>query len=127
MKYLTKSIYFVLFLKLKNDQESEAINQSEAFDKSFLNITRLDKKIQKSIASELNVAHLHSSHDSHIAPVAWIIVVSESLHNFIDGLSIGVAFTESTIKGLSISIAIICEEFPHKLGINQSFAPLFLC
>ena len=81
----------------------------------------MDKKIQKSIASELNVAHLDGSHDSHISPVAWIMVVIESIHNFIDGLSIGVAFTESTIKGLNMSIAIICEEFPHKLGKNLKF------
>ena len=74
-----------------------------------------------------------------IAPVAWIIICGEGLHNLIgsifsmknlnnpniliknflmnlDGLSIGAAFTESFIKGASISLAIICEEFPHKIG-----------
>ena len=56
--------------------------------------------------------HLHEG----IAPVAWIIVCGEGLHNLIDGLSIGAAFSETFIKGVSLSLAIICEEFPHKLG-----------
>ena len=28
----------------------------------------------------------------------------------------GAAFTESTLTGVKIAIAIICEEFPHELG-----------
>ena len=59
--------------------------------------------------------------EDSIAPVAWIIICSEGLHNFIDGLSIGAAFTETALKGFSLSLAIICEEFPHKLGIRKSF------
>jgi zinc transporter ZupT len=47
-----------------------------------------------------------------------MVLFSEGLHNFIDGLAIGVGFTESRYKGISISIAVICEEFPHKLGKN---------
>jgi hypothetical protein len=51
-----------------------------------------------------------------IAPVAWMIIFGDGLHNFIDGLSIGAAFTESIAKGVSICLAVICEEFPHELG-----------
>lgn len=52
----------------------------------------------------------------NVAPVAWMIIFGDGLHNFIDGLSIGAAFSESTIKGVSICLAVICEEFPHELG-----------
>ena len=45
-----------------------------------------------------------------------MIIFGDGLHNFIDGLSIGAAFTESVLKGVSISLAVICEEFPHELG-----------
>jgi zinc transporter ZupT len=45
-----------------------------------------------------------------------MIIFGDGLHNFIDGLSIGAAFTESVLKGISISLAVICEEFPHELG-----------
>lgn len=45
-----------------------------------------------------------------------MIIFGDGLHNFIDGLSIGAAFTESVFKGISICLAVICEEFPHELG-----------
>ncbi|EFP01906.1 hypothetical protein CRE_11522 [Caenorhabditis remanei] len=54
--------------------------------------------------------------DSAIAAVAWMIVFGDGLHNFIDGISIGAAFADSTRAGLSISLAVLCEEFPHELG-----------
>jgi len=53
---------------------------------------------------------------SDIATVAWMVIFGDGLHNFIDGLSIGAAFTESILSGISISVAVICEEFPHELG-----------
>merc|ERR1712228_281803 len=65
-------------------------------------------------------AHGHSHHGLEpgggIAPVAWMIIFGDGLHNFIDGLSIGAAFTESILAGISISAAVFCEELPHELG-----------
>ncbi|KAM3595271.1 uncharacterized protein V6R79_020869 [Siganus canaliculatus] len=51
-----------------------------------------------------------------IKTVAWMITLSDALHNFIDGLAIGASFTVSILAGFSTSIAIVCEEFPHELG-----------
>lgn len=51
-----------------------------------------------------------------IKTVAWMITLSDALHNFIDGLAIGASFTVSILTGFSTSIAIVCEEFPHELG-----------
>uniref|UniRef100_UPI003AAE6FDD metal cation symporter ZIP8 n=1 Tax=Centroberyx gerrardi TaxID=166262 RepID=UPI003AAE6FDD len=53
---------------------------------------------------------------SNIKTVAWMITLSDALHNFIDGLAIGASFTVSVLAGFSTSIAIVCEEFPHELG-----------
>uniref|UniRef100_A0A4W4GJL3 Solute carrier family 39 member 8 n=1 Tax=Electrophorus electricus TaxID=8005 RepID=A0A4W4GJL3_ELEEL len=53
---------------------------------------------------------------SNIKTVAWMITLSDGLHNFIDGLAIGASFTLSLLTGFSTSIAIVCEEFPHELG-----------
>lgn len=53
---------------------------------------------------------------AEIAPVAWMIIIGDGLHNFIDGLSIGAAFSESIVLGMSTSVAVIFEEFPHELG-----------
>jgi len=54
--------------------------------------------------------------DSPIATVAWMIVFGDGLHNFIDGLSIGAGFNQSVMTGISISVAVVCEELPHELG-----------
>ncbi|XP_046860242.1 uncharacterized protein LOC124453473 [Xenia sp. Carnegie-2017] len=51
-----------------------------------------------------------------IATVAWMIIIGDGLHNFIDGLAIGASFTGSVIIGVSTSVAVICEELPHELG-----------
>ena len=51
-----------------------------------------------------------------IATVAWMIIFGDGIHNFIDGLSIGAAFSESILTGISVSVAVLCEEFPHELG-----------
>eukprot|EP00794_Sanderia_malayensis_P016746 gene16746-18440_t len=51
-----------------------------------------------------------------VAPVAWMIILGDGLHNFIDGLAIGVSYTSNTVEGISTSLAIFCEELPHELG-----------
>ncbi|XP_053317523.1 metal cation symporter ZIP8 [Spea bombifrons] len=51
-----------------------------------------------------------------IGTLAWMITLSDGLHNFIDGLAIGASFTLSPLQGLSTSVAILCEEFPHEFG-----------
>ncbi|XP_062852079.1 metal cation symporter ZIP8 [Trichomycterus rosablanca] len=59
---------------------------------------------------------LRGERGSDIKTLAWMITLSDALHNFIDGLAIGVSFTVSLLTGFSTSIAIVCEEFPHELG-----------
>lgn len=63
--------------------------------------------------------HTHefrNEEETTIATVAWMIIFGDGVHNFIDGLSIGAAFTESIIIGVSVSLAVLCEELPHELG-----------
>lgn len=63
-----------------------------------------------------HVLRFQKGTDSVIATVAWMVIFGDGLHNFIDGLSIGAAFNESILTGISISLAVMCEEFPHELG-----------
>ncbi|XP_026823369.1 zinc transporter ZIP8-like [Rhopalosiphum maidis] len=53
---------------------------------------------------------------SPISTLALLVLFGDSLHNIIDGMSIGAAFSENVTTGISISIAIACEEFPHEIG-----------
>ena len=68
--------------------------------------------------------HGHSHAITHgpgeVAPVAYMIIFGDAVHNFIDGLSIGSAFTVSIMTGISVSVAIMCEELPHELGQYQA-------
>jgi len=51
-----------------------------------------------------------------IKTIAWLLTIGDGLHNFLDGLAIGTAFNQSLDRGIIISVAIACEEFPHELG-----------
>lgn len=51
-----------------------------------------------------------------VKTVAWLLTLGDGMHNFLDGLAIGTAFMQSIDRGIIISVAIACEEFPHELG-----------
>lgn len=67
-------------------------------------------------SSACNISQKKRKDKEPIKPVAWMIVFGDGVHNFMDGLSIGAAFTGSILAGVSVSIAIFCEELPHELG-----------
>ncbi|XP_072532964.1 metal cation symporter ZIP8 [Salminus brasiliensis] len=64
----------------------------------------------------LSCRWLRGERVANIKTVAWMITLSDALHNFIDGLAIGASFTLSLLAGFGTSIAIFCEEFPHEIG-----------
>lgn len=55
-----------------------------------------------------------------VRTVAWMVIFGDALHNFVDGLSMGAAFSRRTFFGVSVSLAILCEELPHELGKDNS-------
>lgn len=55
--------------------------------------------------------------DSHKhKPVAYLALFGDSIHNFIDGAIIGVAFLTHISLGITTTIAVIAHEIPHELG-----------
>ncbi|KAK5857748.1 hypothetical protein PBY51_010972 [Eleginops maclovinus] len=88
-------------------------------DKSSLNPESADTHVitsQEVQVSGVMCHWLRGTQISSIKTVAWMITLSDALHNFIDGLAIGASFTVSILAGFSTSTAIVCEEFPHELG-----------
>ncbi len=67
-----------------------------------------------------SLGHSHGGKKSPLKSVAWMVLIGDSVHNFLDGIAIGVAFTDQFplgfYGGISTSIAILCHELPHELG-----------
>lgn len=58
--------------------------------------------------------HATATSRLHTDSVAWMIVLGDASLNFIDGLSIGAAFDRNILAGISISVAVMLEEVPHR-------------
>jgi zinc transporter ZupT len=49
-------------------------------------------------------------------PLGYMSLIADGLHNFVDGIAIGVAFTLSLPSGLATAIAVFCHELPQELA-----------
>lgn len=49
-------------------------------------------------------------------PVAYLTLIGDSVHNFLDGTIIAVAFLTSVPLGITTTLAVIAHEIPHELG-----------
>ena len=60
--------------------------------------------------------HGEDAQDNHIHPVGRLILVSDGVHNLIDGLIIGASFMVSLPVGIATTIAVILHEIPQEIG-----------
>lgn len=60
--------------------------------------------------------HNHSHDDNHEGPVAPLIIIGDSIHNFIDGIAIGAAFLINVPTGIVVALAVAAHEIPQEIG-----------
>lgn len=60
--------------------------------------------------------HQHHHLNNKTKSFMFMIITGDGLHNFFDGIAIGVSYSSSFTVGISTSIAILCHELPHEIG-----------
>lgn len=61
--------------------------------------------------------HSHVEGDSNSKKhVAYLTLIGDGIHNFLDGAIIGVTFLTSVPLGIATTIAVIAHEIPHELS-----------
>lgn len=61
--------------------------------------------------------HHEDDTDEHtVHPVGKLVLVSDGVHNFIDGILIGASFMVSVPVGIATTVAIILHEIPQEIG-----------
>ncbi|OTF74652.1 zinc transporter ZIP4-like protein [Euroglyphus maynei] len=101
----------------KIDDTSNTLKSPSILSSSNSNTTLI---VESSIGSSKNVNDIGSNKNSIICmgmtSLALIITISDSIHNLLDGVAIGISFSRSISGGISTSIAVFCHELPHEFG-----------
>lgn len=60
--------------------------------------------------------HGDDTEENHIHPVGKLVLFSDGVHNFIDGVIITVSFLVSIPLGIATTLAVILHEIPQEIG-----------
>ena len=60
--------------------------------------------------------HEHADEEATIHPTGRLILLSDGVHNFIDGLIIAASFLVSVEVGIATTLAVILHEIPQEIG-----------
>ena len=60
--------------------------------------------------------HHHATRHPEIMPFSYLILISDGIHNFIDGLIVAGSFVASLPMGLACALAVALHEIPQEIG-----------
>lgn len=75
----------------------------------------------------MKYAHTHSNevaHHEHTESLPWLVILGDSIHNFIDGVVIALSYIANPALGLTTTLAVAAHEIPQEIG---DFAILLDC
>lgn len=58
----------------------------------------------------------NTKHDEHTESLPFLVVLGDSIHNFLDGIIIGLAFVANPLLGLPTALAIAAHEIPQEIA-----------
>ncbi|MBI4268570.1 ZIP family metal transporter [Candidatus Uhrbacteria bacterium] len=61
-------------------------------------------------------AHAHADHEEHTESLPWLVIIGDTIHNFLDGVVIALAYIANPLLGLPTAIAIAAHELPQEIG-----------
>ena len=61
-------------------------------------------------------SHDHTVKDDHADPVVTMVVIGDTVHNFLDGVAIAAGFLISPASGIVVTLAVAAHEIPHEIG-----------
>ncbi|KAL5500291.1 hypothetical protein EMCRGX_G011827 [Ephydatia muelleri] len=77
---------------------------------------KTESQNEKSSLLENHTLRASTSCFREIKPLAWLLITGDSIHNFTDGVALGVAISSSLSLGISTAIALVLHEIPHELA-----------
>jgi len=60
--------------------------------------------------------HHHHSHHHPVKPYAWLNLIGDGVHNFVDGMIIAAAYLVNIPLGITTTVAVVLHEIPQELG-----------
>jgi zinc and cadmium transporter len=64
----------------------------------------------------INWFHNHSNKEGRLHPVVSMIMLGDTIHNFIDGIAIAAGFLVSPASGIIVTLAVAVHELPQEIG-----------
>lgn len=60
--------------------------------------------------------HKHGKNHDRVDPVVPMVIIGDTIHNFIDGVAIAAAFLVSPTSGIVVTLAVAAHELPQEIG-----------
>lgn len=58
----------------------------------------------------------HEHQPGHVHPVGYMNLIADGVHNFLDGILIGVSYLTSLEVGIATTLAVLLHEIPQEIG-----------